>query len=163
MYMKIYYGSEYSSYDRHIIWKCQYLDFPLERLSKKDRNMVLEYFRKKSTFNRKIKEETLNIYSKKEKSRGLEYEKIEESSQIKTKQIIKPKKKIDKYEEYKVKQAQEEYKKMDKYEKYKFEMANREKKEKQKIEKFRNQVYLAEQNISKNQEQNFNKNQILKF
>ena len=96
--MKIYYGSEYSSYDRHIIWKCQYLNFPLERLSKKDRNMVVEYFNKKSTFNRKIKEETLNIYSKKEKSRGLEYEKIEEPPQTETKQIRKPKKKIDKYQ-----------------------------------------------------------------
>ena len=36
-------GSKYTSYDRHIIWKCKYLDLPLERLSKKDRKMLFFY------------------------------------------------------------------------------------------------------------------------
>ena len=33
-------GSKFSSYDRHLIWQCKYLNYPLERLTKKDRKMV---------------------------------------------------------------------------------------------------------------------------
>lgn len=37
-------GSPYTSSDRHIIWKCKYLDYPIERLTKKERKMVEEYY-----------------------------------------------------------------------------------------------------------------------
>ena len=36
-------GSQYSSYDRHIIWQHMYLGVPLEKLTKRDRKMVQEY------------------------------------------------------------------------------------------------------------------------
>ena len=35
--------SEYSSEDRRNIWKCKYLNFPIEKLSKKDRKTVKRY------------------------------------------------------------------------------------------------------------------------
>lgn len=37
--------SNYTSYDRHLIWRYQYLDVPLSSYSKKERKMVEEYLR----------------------------------------------------------------------------------------------------------------------
>lgn len=37
-------NSKYSSYDRHLIWRHQYLDTPLTSYSKKERKMIEEYF-----------------------------------------------------------------------------------------------------------------------
>ncbi len=107
MYMRIYFGSAYSSYDRHLIWKCKYLDFPIERLSRKDRKMVEQYFKKEGQLKRRVKEETMNIYAKKEKTRGLEYEKIPLQGETIKLQPVK-KKKIDKYEAYKQEQERKE-------------------------------------------------------
>ena len=36
-------GSKYSSYDRHIIWQYKYLQYSMERLTKKDQNMLRQY------------------------------------------------------------------------------------------------------------------------
>ena len=35
--------SKYSDYDRHLIWQYKYLDLPIERLSKKYRQMIEKY------------------------------------------------------------------------------------------------------------------------
>ena len=35
--------SKYTSYDRHLIWRYQYLDIPLSSYSKKERKMIEEY------------------------------------------------------------------------------------------------------------------------
>jgi hypothetical protein len=37
-------GTKYTSYDRHLIWRYQYLDIPLSSYSKKERKMIEEYF-----------------------------------------------------------------------------------------------------------------------
>lgn len=57
-------GSKYTSYDRHIIWKCKYLNIPLERLSKKERKMVEEYYIDEKLSNYKTKKYTEGIYIK---------------------------------------------------------------------------------------------------
>lgn len=107
MCMKIYSGSAYSSYDRHLIWKCKYLETPIEKLSRKDRKMVEQYFKKEAQFNRRVREETMNIYAKKEKMRGLAYEKIPLQEKTIKLQPVK-KKKIDTYEAYKQEQERKE-------------------------------------------------------
>ena len=35
-------GSNYTSYDRHIIWMCKYLDYPIERLTRKDKKSTYQ-------------------------------------------------------------------------------------------------------------------------
>lgn len=58
-------GSHYSSYDRHIIWKSKYLNLPIERLSKKDRNMVEQYILEERFHNIETKRDVQNVYNKK--------------------------------------------------------------------------------------------------
>lgn len=58
-------GSKYTSYDRHIIWKCKYLGFPLERLTKKDRKMVEGYYLEQELDQQKTKTYTEGMYKKK--------------------------------------------------------------------------------------------------
>ncbi len=105
-------GSKYTSYDRHIIWKCKYLDLPLERLSKKDRKMLEEYYIEEKLSNPKTKNYIEGIY-KKGVHNITQYnnEYIKEDNNRKEKQNIRPKKqKIDKYEEYKRKQEEKKQK-----------------------------------------------------
>lgn len=108
-------GSKYTSYDRHIIWKCKYLDFPLERLSKKDKNMVEEYYIEQELSNQKTKNYVEGIYKK-----GLhniaQYnnEYIKEDEQEEESKKSKPKKeKVDKYEEYKRNQEEKKQKELE--------------------------------------------------
>ena len=56
--MMIFFGSGYSSYDRHIIWKCKYLNFPIERLTRKEKKMI-----EKFNFEKRQKESKIKIYS----------------------------------------------------------------------------------------------------
>lgn len=58
-------GSRYSSYDRHIIWKNKYLNIPVERFSKKDRNMVEQYILENNFRNIETKKDMQNVYNKK--------------------------------------------------------------------------------------------------
>ena len=105
-------GSKYTSYDRHIIWKCKYLDLPLERLSKKDRKMLEEYYIEEKLSKPKTKNYIEGIY-KKGVHNITQYnnEYIKEDNNRKEKQNIRPKKqKIDKYEEYKRKQEEKKQK-----------------------------------------------------
>lgn len=120
-------GSKYTSYDRHIIWKCKYLNFPLERLSKKDRRMVEEYYIEENLNNEKTKKYIEGIY-KKGVHNIAEYnnEYIKEEEE----QNSKPKReKVDKYEEYKRKQ--EEKKRKEKNNKNNIEIQTQEKKKNQ--------------------------------
>lgn len=100
-------GSKYSSYDRHIIWKCKYLDFPLERLSKKDRKMVMEYLQEEKFRNPESQIITERIYQKNVHN-SISYDKKEENLQNQEKVVQTEKKKttmynkkIDPYEAYK--------------------------------------------------------------
>lgn len=96
-------SSEYSSYDRHIIWKCKYLNYPLERLTKKDRKMVENYNMQKQFENEEKETYTEGIYKNKVHNIAefnKEYIK-EKGSQLEDEKI-----KIDKYEMYKNKQQQ---------------------------------------------------------
>lgn len=105
-------GSKYTSYDRHIIWKCKYLNFSLERLSKKDRKMVEEYYIEQELSNQKTKNYIEGIYQKgvhniAEYNR--EYIKEDEQEEEEQDRNVK-KQKVDKYEEYKRKQEEKKQK-----------------------------------------------------
>lgn len=107
-------GSKYTSYDRHIIWKCKYLDFPVERLSKKDRKMIEEYYIEERLSNQKTKNYIEGIYQKGVHNIA-EYNKeyIKEDEQEEEEQGRNAKKqKIDKYEEYKRKQEEKKQKEL---------------------------------------------------
>lgn len=80
-------GSPYSSYDRHIIWKCQYLSFPMERLTKKERNMVEKYWQDYMFIDNTVKIDTTHVYQK-NIQHTIEYNKIEAPS---VQEEIKPK------------------------------------------------------------------------
>lgn len=120
-------GSKYTSYDRHIIWKCKYLDLPIERLSKKDRKMVEEYYIEENLNNQKTKKYIEGIYKKGVHNIAQynnEYIKEEEEEK---EQNIKPKReKVDKYEDYKRKQEEKKQK-----EKINIEVEKEEKKKNQ--------------------------------
>lgn len=58
-------GTQYTSYDRHIIWKCKYLDFPTEALSRKDRKMLANYYLQNAEEEKKTKSYTEGMYKKK--------------------------------------------------------------------------------------------------
>lgn len=103
-------GSKYTSYDRHIIWKCKNLEFPLERLSKKDRKMVEEYYIDEKLSNQKTKNYIEGIY-KKGVHNIAQYNNEYVTEEQEEKQNIKAKReKVDKYEEYKKKQEQKKQK-----------------------------------------------------
>lgn len=104
-------GSKYTSYDRHIIWKCKYLNFPLERLTKQDRKMVEEYNIQKNFENQEIKTYTEGMYKKKVHN-IVEYNKEaqNEGEQKTNENEVEEKQKTDKYELYKQKQEEKKAK-----------------------------------------------------
>ena len=97
-------GSKYSSYDRHIIWKCRYLNFPVERLSKKDRAMVMEYLQEERFQNPDIESFTEKFY-RKNIHNSIEYDKnqtVEQKQNVETRFNQEEKnQKTDPYEMYK--------------------------------------------------------------
>lgn len=112
--------SSYTSYDRHIIWKYKYLDFPVERLSKKDREMLEKYLINEKFENTDISNYSEGIYNKDVHNVVEEYinnddtYKNEQTDNQNSKSLKK-----DKYEEYKQKvQMQKEKQKeiLNKYE-----------------------------------------------
>ncbi len=56
--------SNYTSYDRHLIWRYQYLDIPLTSYSKKERKMIEEYLKNKKHNNNKSATYQEGIYKK---------------------------------------------------------------------------------------------------
>ena len=121
-------GSKYSSYDRHIIWKCKYLDFPIERLSKKDRKMVWEYLQEERFKNPEVQSITERIYQKNIHN-SISYDKneipqiqnveTEPSISLETRKVLNTQR-VDSYELYKQKQAPVygQYRKQKKEDKY---------------------------------------------
>ena len=102
--------SNYSNYDRHIIWQYKYLDLSVERLSKKDRKMLERYLLEEQFENKETKKHTENMYQKNihniveyDKERK-EYEQLEEIEQEEVKQQERH---LDKYELYKLKKEEE--------------------------------------------------------
>lgn len=109
--------SSYNSYDRHIIWKYRYLNFPLERMSKRDREMLEKYFVEERFQNVEVKTYSEGIYQNKVHNM-VEYDREEntvENAIDFNKEIEKVERetgrKLDKYELYK--RRQEEQKKIE--------------------------------------------------
>lgn len=101
--------SNYSNYDRHIIWQYKYLDLSMDRLSKKDRKMLEGYLAEERFVNKEIKKHTENMYQKnihniieydKEEREYDEFENREQEDKIQEKRL-------DKYELYKIKKEEE--------------------------------------------------------
>lgn len=101
--------SNYSNYDRHIIWKYKYLDLSMDRLSKKDRKMLEGYLAEERFANKEIKKHTENMYQKnvhniieydKDRTEYEQFENIEQEDKIQEKRL-------DKYELYKLKKEEE--------------------------------------------------------
>lgn len=121
----------YDSYDRHIIWKCKYLDFPLERLKKKDRKMVEEYFIKIHDSQKRTKTYSEGLY--KNKVHNI----IEYNTEEKPERSIKDNIKV---QENSQKLTPKNEVKLDKYELYKLKQAEKKKKEQEEISKMKNQI-----------------------
>ena len=99
-------NSSYSNYDRHIIWMCKYLQYPIERLSKKDKAMLIEYEREQDFKNEEIEVYTEGMYHKKVHN-SIEYDKNEvEIPQRKEKKEHEDKIALDPYEAYKQRKVQ---------------------------------------------------------
>jgi hypothetical protein len=102
-------NSKYDSYERHIIWNYKYLNIPLERLPKKDKNMVERYL-----IENRFEEPKTEVYSEgmyknqvhnivgfdKERTTYINNENVKNNIEIK-----QPK--LDKYLLYKKKQEEE--------------------------------------------------------
>lgn len=72
--------SKYTSYDRHLIWRYQYLDIPLSSYSKKERKMIEEYLQSKKHNNNNSVTYQEGIY-KKPVSNITEYDRPEETKE----------------------------------------------------------------------------------
>jgi len=109
-------SSTYSNYDRHIIWQYKYLDYPMERLSRRDRQMLEQYLLEEKFENIETKKYTEGMY-KNNVHNIIEYNKVEnnveqmqEINQVFTQRGEKEKqeeKYLDKYELYKIRKEQE--------------------------------------------------------
>ena len=134
-------NSDYSNYDRHIIWMCRYLQYPRERLSKKDKNMLLAYEREQE-----FKEEEVQIYTE-----GMYHNKVHNSIEYNKDEVEAPKEKVqlDPYEAYKQKkiqygqyegkQGEKKHRKEDPYEAYKRQMEEKKQKTMEEL-KFKEEI-----------------------
>ena len=78
-------NSKYNSYERHLIWRYEYLNIPLTSYSKKDRIMLEEYLANKEVKNKNVTTYQEGIY-KKPISNIIEYN---NTSQTKEDEILK--------------------------------------------------------------------------
>ena len=104
-------SSSYSSYDRHIIWQYKYLNFGVERLSKRDRQMLEEYLIQEQFENKDTKRYTEGMY-KNNIHNMIEYDIEEKEVKVietnNRKETTKlQEKNLDKYELYKRKKEEE--------------------------------------------------------
>lgn len=93
--------SIYSNYDRHIIWQYKYLKLPIERLVKKDREMLQKFLLENKNNNKETKEYTEIIYRNKVHN-VIEYEKEKIGGNEIYTNRTKVQNKLDKYELYKI-------------------------------------------------------------
>lgn len=70
-------SSKYTSYDRHLIWRHQYLNIPLSSYSKKERQMIEFYLQEQKKINRNINTYSEGIY-RKPVAKAIEYNKEEQ-------------------------------------------------------------------------------------
>jgi len=90
-------GSKYTSYDRHIIFKYEYLNMPIEILSRKDRKMLENYYEDLEKENINQQEYTEEIYNKAHNI--IEYDREEKNIDIVVSKNIENKKAKGKQEE----------------------------------------------------------------
>lgn len=111
-------SSQYDSYDRHMIWKYKYLNFPLERMKKRDREMLEQYLVEEKFKNVQIKRYSEGMYKNKVHN-IVEYnkeERIEEDDETinfekeRERVELETGRKLDKYELYKKRKEEEKQK-----------------------------------------------------
>ncbi len=154
--------SKYTNEERHIIWNYKYLDFPIERLSKKDRKMLENYLIEEKLLNKEVGTYSEGMYNFKVHN-IIEYNREEYNSsndnENDNSELDDNKAKIGTTIKKKDKELDFEtrHKKLDKYELYKRQKeANN--KENRKIEEV-----LETKNIERNEEKTKIKSQILNF
>ncbi len=154
--------SKYTNEERHIIWNYKYLDFPIERLSKKDRKMLENYLIEEKLLNKEVGTYSEGMYNFKVHN-IIEYNREEYNSsndnENDNSELDDNKAKIGTTIKKKDKELDFEtrHKKLDKYELYKRQKeANN--KENRKIEEV-----LETKNIERNEEKPKIKSQILNF
>ena len=154
--------SKYTNEERHIIWNYKYLDFPIERLSKKDRKMLENYLIEEKLLNKEVGTYSEGMYNFKVHN-IIEYNREEynlnNDNENDNSELDDNKAKIGTTIKKKDKELDFEtrHKKLDKYELYKRQKeANN--KENRKIE-----VVLETKNIERNEEKPKIKSQILNF
>lgn len=154
--------SKYTNEERHIIWNYKYLDFPIERLSKKDRKMLENYLIEEKLLNKEVgtysegmynfKVHNIIEYNREEYNLNNDNEKDNSELDDNKAKIGTTIKKKDKELDFETR-----HKKLDKYELYKRQKeANN--KENRKIEEV-----LETKNIEKNEDKPTIKSQILNF
>lgn len=126
-------GSRYSSYDRHIIFKYEYLNMPIEIVSRKDRKMLENYYAEKECKNIKVKEYSEGMYNNRTHN-IIEYNKENTTFVTNPKDtthnaknnisVIDRKNKKDKYELHKIKVEEEKKKQNEKEKKNKNQILN---------------------------------------
>ena len=154
--------SKYTNEERHIIWNYKYLDFPIERPSKKDRKMLEKYLIEEKLLNKEVGTYSEGMYNFKVHN-IIEYNREEYNSsndnENDNSELDDNKAKIGTTIKKKDKELDFEtrHKKLDKYELYKRQKeANN--KENKKIEEV-----LETKNIERNEEKPKIKSQILNF
>ena len=154
--------SKYTNEERHIIWNYKYLDFPIERLSKKDRKMLENYLIEEKLLNKEVGTYSEGMYNFKVHN-IIEYNREEynlnNNNENDNSELDDNKAKIGTTIKKKDKELDFEtrHKKLDKYELYKRQKeANN--KENRKIEEV-----LETKNIERNEEKTKIKSQILNF
>lgn len=81
-------NSVYTNYDRHLIWRHQYLGIPLSSYAKKERQMIESYLRQQKQVNRNVNTYSEGIYHK-PTIKTIEYNKEEPVESIKETEEIK--------------------------------------------------------------------------
>lgn len=79
--------SNYTNYDRHIIWQYKYLNLPIEKLVKKDREMLEGFLLQEKNVNREIKEYTEVMYKNKIHN-IIEYNREETENEVNISKIV---------------------------------------------------------------------------
>lgn len=106
-------NSQYSSYDRHIIWQYKYLDLNVERFSNRDRKMLEDYLLKEQFENKEIKKHTENMYQKNVHN-AVEYDRQVNEAEDIVEGDKQQEKHLDKYELYKLKKEEKKKKEISK-------------------------------------------------
>ncbi len=150
--------SKYTNEERHIIWNYKYLDFPIERLSKKDRKMLENYLIEEKLLNKEVGTYSEGMYNFKVHN-IIEYNREEYNSNNDNSELDEGKAKFGTTIKKKDKELDFEtrHKKLDKYELYK-----RQKEANNKENRKREEV-LETKNIERNEEKPKIKSQILNF